>query len=70
MYNFSEFFYVRNHLPVPEIDPNEYELEIEVEATDKTKSMTLKDIQSLPKYNVTAAIMCGKFKIEKKLYQL
>lgn len=59
IFHFSEFFYVRNHLPVPEIDADSYELEIEVAGTDIVKTMTLKDIQSLPKYDVTAAIMCG-----------
>lgn len=50
---------MRNHLPVPNIDADSYELEIDVEGTDQTKMFTLKDIQALPKYNVTAAIMCG-----------
>lgn len=50
---------MRNHLPVPEIDANSYELEIEVEDTDNVKTLTLKDIQSLPKQHITAAIMCG-----------
>lgn len=50
---------MRNHLPVPEIDPEDYELEIEIEGTDEIKTLTLKDIYALPKYNVTAAIMCG-----------
>lgn len=57
MYDFSDIFYVRNHLPVPEIDADSYELEIEVEGTNKTKVLTLKNIQALPKYHVTAAIM-------------
>ena len=27
----NDVFYVRNHLPVPEVDPETYELEIEIE---------------------------------------
>lgn len=50
---------MRNHLPVPEIDADSYELEVEIEGTDNTKVLTLKDVKSLPKHDVTAAIMCG-----------
>lgn len=60
----NEFFYVRNHLPVPLIDVNKYELEIAIETTEsgtkeQIKTLTLEDIKRLPKYTVTAAIMCG-----------
>lgn len=50
---------MRNHLPVPEIDVHSYELEIEIEETNKTKTLSFEDIKALPKHNVTAAIMCG-----------
>lgn len=63
MYFFREFFYVRNHLPVPDVDTKNYELEIEIEnsttTTTKTKTLSLTDIKDLPKYSVTATIMCG-----------
>lgn len=55
----SEFFYVRNHLPVPDIDADSYELNIEVEGSKTAKTLTLNDIKALPKCHVTAAIMCG-----------
>lgn len=60
----NEFFYIRNHLPVPLIDANKYELEIAIETKEsgtkkQTKTLTLQDIKRLPKYTVTAAIMCG-----------
>lgn len=63
-YTPNEFFYVRNHLPVPVIDEKTYELEVEIEtnkagARDKQKALTLADIKSLPKHTVTAAVMCG-----------
>eukprot|EP00099_Drosophila_melanogaster_P017363 NP_573331.1 uncharacterized protein Dmel_CG7280 [Drosophila melanogaster] len=56
-YTPNELFYVRNHLPVPVINPEDYELEIEGGAKDKT--LTLDGIKALPKHSVTAAIMCG-----------
>lgn len=56
---FSEFFYVRNHLPVPELNADSYELSIEIEGTETSKTITLSDIKALPKCHVTAAIMCG-----------
>lgn len=55
----SDLFYVRNHLPVPDVDPQAYELEIEIEGNDSPMVLTLDQIKSLPKHNVTAAIMCG-----------
>ena len=63
-YTPNEFFYVRNHLPVPVIDINSYELEVEIStpkagAKDQKKILTYEDIKSLPKHSVTAAIMCG-----------
>lgn len=55
----TEFFYVRNHLPVPVIDEESYELEVEVLSANKTKSFKLKDLKKFPKKTITAAIMCG-----------
>lgn len=50
---------MRNHLPVPNVDVQSYELEIEIDEINKSKTLSFKDIKSLPKHNVTAAIMCG-----------
>lgn len=63
-YTPNEFFYIRNHLPVPVIDINSYELEVEIStpkaaARDQIKTLTYEEIKSLPKHSVTAAIMCG-----------
>ncbi|XP_017474375.1 PREDICTED: probable sulfite oxidase, mitochondrial [Rhagoletis zephyria] len=60
----NEFFYIRNHLPVPILDIKDYELEIAIETTksgtaEQVKSFTFNDIKRMPKYTVTAAIMCG-----------
>ncbi|XP_074094166.1 sulfite oxidase [Cotesia typhae] len=51
-------FYVRNHLPVPEIDIKDYELEIAIE-DDTKKVINFEDIKKYPKYTVITAIMCG-----------
>lgn len=59
----NELFYVRNHLPVPEIDPSTYRLEISLEEVDKenrsTVSFTLDQLKSFPRVSVTAAIQCS-----------
>ncbi|KAK5650552.1 hypothetical protein RI129_001581 [Pyrocoelia pectoralis] len=44
----NELFYVRNHLPVPEVDISTYELEVEVE-----------DFKQFQKHTITATIMCA-----------
>lgn len=55
----SEIFYVRNHLPVPEVDPETYELELEVEGSNKTLTFTLEDLKKFPKHTITASVMCA-----------
>ncbi|KAG7169115.1 sulfite oxidase-like, partial [Homarus americanus] len=52
-------FYVRNHLPVPEIDAANYELEICDEGAKKEKTLTLEDIKKYPKITITATIQCA-----------
>ncbi|XP_011498053.1 PREDICTED: probable sulfite oxidase, mitochondrial [Ceratosolen solmsi marchali] len=54
----SDIFYVRNHLPVPIINLENYELEFTVE-DEAIKSLTLADIKKYPKYTITSAVMCG-----------
>ena len=55
---FSDLFYVRNHLPVPDVDVNEYELEI-TGLDVKESTLTLDDIKKFPKHTVTVAIQCA-----------
>ncbi|KAF2905039.1 hypothetical protein ILUMI_01140 [Ignelater luminosus] len=55
----NELFYVRNHLPVPEVDVSAYELEIEAEGTKKTVILTYEELKKFPKHTVTATIMCA-----------
>ncbi|XP_055528646.1 sulfite oxidase, mitochondrial isoform X2 [Wyeomyia smithii] len=55
----NEFFYVRNHLPVPQVDITDYELDIEVELNGKQRTLKFDDLKKFPKHSVTATIMCG-----------
>ncbi|KAL3276451.1 hypothetical protein HHI36_011832 [Cryptolaemus montrouzieri] len=55
----NEIFYVRNHLPVPDIDASTYELEIEIEGKAKTLCLSLEDLKQFPKYTITATVMCA-----------
>ncbi|KAH8289342.1 hypothetical protein KR054_004032 [Drosophila jambulina] len=58
----NELFYVRNHLPVPVIAAEDYELEIDSGSSKKGHTpltLNLEAIKALPKHSVTAAIMCG-----------
>ena len=55
----TSLFYVRNHLPVPVVDPAKYRLEIEGEGT-KTVSLSLEDLKSkFRKHYVTTTIQCA-----------
>ena len=55
---FSDLFYVRNHLPVPSVTEENYELEVE---GLKMKDTTLKlsDIKKFPKHTITSTVQCG-----------
>ncbi|KYM81913.1 putative sulfite oxidase, mitochondrial [Atta colombica] len=52
------FFYVRNHLPVPEIELKDYTLELAIEGTTK-KTLDFKALNKYEKRTITAAVMCG-----------
>ncbi|KAG8229825.1 hypothetical protein J437_LFUL008793 [Ladona fulva] len=53
-----DLFYVRNHLPVPEVDPATYELEISGIGV-KEVVLKLKDLDKYKTYTITAAIQCA-----------
>jgi len=54
----NELFYVRNHLPVPEVDLSSYELEVGI--GDKELVMSLDDLKTkFAKHTITATIQCG-----------
>lgn len=58
-YTANDMFYVRNHLPVPEIDPKTYELEVEIENRKATVTFTLDELKMMPSKTITATIMCA-----------
>ncbi|XP_023689510.1 sulfite oxidase, mitochondrial [Paramormyrops kingsleyae] len=55
----SAFFFKRNHLPVPQVDPSTYQLKIQG-LPGGTVSLSLEDLKSrFPKYIVTATLQCA-----------
>jgi sulfite oxidase len=55
----QHLFYVRNHLPVPEIDPDKFRLEV-VDTSDKVvASVSLEDLHHLPRHTVVATVQCA-----------
>ena len=60
----NDLFYVRNHLPVPEIDSQEYQLQVGYEGGSgdpaKELTLTLDDIKSkFPVHVMTATLQCA-----------
>jgi sulfite oxidase len=56
----NAFFYIRNHLPVPVVDPNEYTLEISGENMEKPLRLTLNDLKTkFQHHTVLATIQCA-----------
>ena len=62
----NDIFFVRNHLPVPRVDPEEYRLVIQGEGLTNTLSLSLHDLKTkFPLHVVTATIQCaGNRRIE------
>lgn len=55
----NELFFVRNHLPVPVCDPDNYMLEVTGEGIASVK-LTLNDLKTkFPQHTVTATIQCA-----------
>lgn len=55
----NELFFVRNHLPVPDIDINEYELEISGHGLKEPITLTYEHLQKLPQHTVVTTIQCA-----------
>ncbi|KAL6953176.1 sulfite oxidase, partial [Sarracenia purpurea var. burkii] len=55
----TDFFYKRNHGPIPIVDDIERYYFTITGLTDYPKQLFMKDIQNLPKYNVTATLQCA-----------
>lgn len=53
----NNMFYVRNHLPVPEVDAKTFKLE--VVTGGKSKKYSLKDLRKFPWVTVTTTIQCA-----------
>lgn len=55
----NDLFFVRNHLPVPQVDPEEYVLEVSGDGLE-TVRLTLDDLRSnFKQYTVPATIQCA-----------
>ena len=55
----NDIFFVRNHLPVPEVDAKDYRLEVTGSGLEHI-SLTLEDLKSkFSQYTVTATIQCA-----------
>lgn len=55
----NNLFFVRNHLPVPQVDPDKFVLEVEV-PNGKPLRFTLDDLKTkFKQYTVTATIQCA-----------
>ncbi|KAA0202040.1 hypothetical protein HAZT_HAZT004931 [Hyalella azteca] len=54
----NELFFVRNHLPVPDVKENEYTLEVSGLGV-RELSLSLADIKKFPRHTITAAVQCG-----------
>lgn len=55
----NDLFFIRNHLPVPEVDPKKFSLEIKGEGL-KSIQLSLHDLQTkFPKHTITATLQCA-----------
>jgi len=54
----QDLMFVRSHLPVPDVDPESYTLEVEGVGC-KNISLSLEDIKKLPQVKIVAAVQCG-----------
>eukprot|EP00088_Acartia_fossae_P005735 TRINITY_DN1258_c0_g1_i2.p1 TRINITY_DN1258_c0_g1~~TRINITY_DN1258_c0_g1_i2.p1 ORF type:complete len:571 (-),score=127.97 TRINITY_DN1258_c0_g1_i2:865-2577(-) len=54
----TDLFYVRNHLPVPEVDVKDYELEVSGLGV-KDLNLSLDELKKLPKHKIVATVQCA-----------
>nr|XP_046198120.1 sulfite oxidase, mitochondrial isoform X1 [Oncorhynchus gorbuscha] len=56
----SAIFFKRNHLPVPQVDPKSYRLQVEGVPGGASLSLSLEELKTLfPKHTVTATLQCA-----------
>ena len=62
----NNLFFVRNHLPVPEVDPDKFVLEVQLKEDGEPIRLSLNDLKTKFKhYTITATIQCaGNRRIE------
>lgn len=55
----NTLFYVRNHLPVPDIDAKDYTVDVEIQGTNKHVRLTLAELkEKFTPVTITAALQC------------
>ena len=56
----NDIFFVRNHLPVPRVNPEQYRLVVGGEGVSNPVSLSLHDLKTkFPRYTVTSTIQCA-----------
>jgi sulfite oxidase len=56
----NDAFFVRNHLPVPQVIGDQYQLKVEVEGQPQTLKISLKDLETkFQQYAVVASVQCA-----------
>ena len=59
-YTPNEWFYIRNHLPTPDVTAEEYELDVAFDDGKDEKTLNLSDLKTkFQKVEITSSIQCG-----------
>merc|ERR1712223_1799582 len=59
-YTPNEWFYIRNHLPTPDVTAEEYELDVAFDDGKDEKTLNLSDLKTkFQKVEITSTIQCG-----------
>ncbi|KAK3107113.1 hypothetical protein FSP39_007409 [Pinctada imbricata] len=55
----NELFFVRNHLPVPDIDPKKYRLTVGGKGSRRELSLSLDELRKFPQKSVVCIVQCA-----------
>lgn len=55
----NAIFFTRNHLPVPDLDPSTYRLQVVGPRGGKPLSLSLDDLRRFPRHEVTVTVQCA-----------
>ncbi|XP_033758440.1 sulfite oxidase-like [Pecten maximus] len=56
----NDLFFVRNHLPVPDVDPKTYKLEVGIDGASRKKNINLNDLKNrFQKKSVASIVQCA-----------